>query len=36
MRVSVDVWIDEPTGPELDALLDRAFARIQHGFGEVA
>jgi AcrR family transcriptional regulator len=32
MRVSVDVWVADPSAPELDALLDRAFARIERGF----
>jgi AcrR family transcriptional regulator len=33
MRVSVDVWVADPSGPELDVLLDRAFARMERGFG---
>src|SRR4051794_16796123 len=32
MRVSVDVWVADPSGPELDVLLDRAFARLGRGF----
>ena len=32
LRVSVDVWVADPSGPELDVLLDRAFARIERGF----
>ncbi len=32
MRVSVDVWVADPSGPELDVLLDHAFARIERGF----
>jgi AcrR family transcriptional regulator len=31
-RVSVDVWVADPFAPELDVLLDRAFARIERGF----
>jgi AcrR family transcriptional regulator len=32
MRVSVDVWVADPFAPELDVLVDRAFARIERGF----
>jgi AcrR family transcriptional regulator len=33
MRVSLDVWIADASGPDLDVLLDRAFVRIERGFG---
>jgi AcrR family transcriptional regulator len=33
MRVSLDVWVAEPDGPELDILLERAFAQLASGFG---
>ncbi len=31
-RVSVDAWVADPSGPDLDVLLDRAFARVERGF----
>jgi AcrR family transcriptional regulator len=31
-RVSVDAWVADPPGPDLDVLLDRAFARVERGF----
>jgi AcrR family transcriptional regulator len=33
MRVSLDVWVAEPDGPDLDVLLARAFAQLASGFG---
>jgi AcrR family transcriptional regulator len=33
MRVSLDAWVADPDGPDLDILLDRAFARLAAGFG---
>jgi AcrR family transcriptional regulator len=33
MRVSLDVWVADADGPELDVLLERAFARLASGFG---
>ncbi|MDQ1430113.1 MAG: hypothetical protein QOF40_715 [Actinomycetota bacterium] len=33
MRVSLDAWVADPDGPDLDTLLDRAFARLAAGFG---
>jgi len=33
MRVSLDSWVADADGPDLDDLLDRAFARLTAGFG---
>jgi AcrR family transcriptional regulator len=33
LRVSLDVWVAEPDGPDLDVLLECAFARLTSGFG---
>jgi AcrR family transcriptional regulator len=33
MRVSLDVWVAEPDGPDLDVLLGRAFASLASGLG---
>jgi MftR C-terminal domain len=33
MRVSLDAWIADASGPDLDVVLDRAFARVASGFG---
>jgi AcrR family transcriptional regulator len=33
MRVSVDTWVADASGPDLEVVLDRAFARIERGFG---
>ncbi len=32
LRVSLDVWVDDADGPDLDVLLDRAFAQLASGF----
>jgi AcrR family transcriptional regulator len=32
MRVSLDTWIADTSGSDLDVLLDRAFARLASGF----
>jgi AcrR family transcriptional regulator len=32
MRVSVDVWVADASGPDLEVLLDRAFGRLASGF----
>lgn len=32
LRVTLDAWIAEPDGPELDVLFDRAFGRLASGF----
>ena len=32
MRVSLDAWVADASGPDLDELLDRAFARLASGF----
>ncbi len=36
MRVSLDEWVANTAGPDLDVVLDRAFARLASGFGRVA
>ncbi len=36
MRVSLDAWVADADGPDLDALLDRAFGRLASGFGRAA
>jgi hypothetical protein len=36
MRVSLDAWIADTSGPDLDTLLDRAFARLAAGFDHAA
>jgi AcrR family transcriptional regulator len=33
LRVSLDAWVADADGPDLDALLDRAFGRLAAGFG---
>ena len=33
LRVSLDVWVAEPDGPDLDVLLARAFASLASGLG---
>ena len=33
MRVSLDDWVANAAGPDLDVVLDRAFARLASGFG---
>ena len=33
MRVSLDQWVANPAGSDLDVVLDRAFARLASGFG---
>jgi AcrR family transcriptional regulator len=35
MRVSLDQWIADAAGPDLDAVLDRAFARLASGFDAI-
>jgi AcrR family transcriptional regulator len=32
LRVSLDAWVADADGPDLDALLDRAFGRLASGF----
>jgi AcrR family transcriptional regulator len=32
MRVSLDAWVADADGPDLDVLLERAFARLASGF----
>jgi AcrR family transcriptional regulator len=32
MRVSLDAWVADADGPDLDELLDHAFARLASGF----
>jgi len=32
LRVTLDAWIAEPDGPELDVLFNRAFGRLATGF----
>ena len=36
MRVSLDVWVADADGPDLDVLLAGAFGRLASGFGRVA
>jgi AcrR family transcriptional regulator len=33
MRVSLDAWVADAAGPDLDVRLDDAFARLASGFG---
>ena len=33
MRVSLDQWVANTVGPDLDVVLDRVFARLASGFG---
>jgi AcrR family transcriptional regulator len=33
MRVSLDAWVADTAGPDLDVLLDGAFAQLASGFG---
>jgi AcrR family transcriptional regulator len=36
LRVSLDAWVAHADGPDLDALLDRAFGRLASGFDRAA
>jgi AcrR family transcriptional regulator len=36
LRVSLDAWVADADGPDLDALLDRAFGRLASGFDRAA
>ena len=36
MRVSLDAWVADASGPDLDERLDRAFARVASGFASTA
>jgi AcrR family transcriptional regulator len=35
LRVTLDAWIADEAGPDLEVLLDRAFARVASGFGSL-